>query len=222
MIVVENKTENELKYLINENISLVHLIDIFSRKGYRIQSISEVHNNDNYYDTKDLNLYDNQCSLRIREKNAGNKTTYLGTYKSPYNNDDIYSSRKEIEKPLEGGSFEDLKSTLKDDIQNFELVDQSPVLNSKTKRMDVILEKDTEQIALSYDQTEYTNYLIGGLKHTDLMLEVEIIESLNCSKTLNDINSFLTAYLTDLELNKQSKYERGILKTNSKEKNISL
>ena len=26
MIVVENKTENELKYLINENISLVHLL----------------------------------------------------------------------------------------------------------------------------------------------------------------------------------------------------
>ena len=49
------------------------------------------------------------------------------------------------------------------------------------------------------------------------MLEVEIIESLNCSKTLN-ISIVLTAYLTDLELNKQSKYERGILKTNSKEK----
>ncbi len=209
--MIEENTENELKYLIEEdNFTLVHIIDVFLNNEYKINSISEVKNSDTYYDTKDFQLLNNESSLRIREKRTEYKKSFIGTYKSPAETDNIYSSRIEIEKNIKDSSLKTLLTNI--DIPKDYKIEEEPILNILTKRINVVFSKKDTDITLSYDKTFYTN-LKDNIKENENMLEIEIINSPDADLSLNKINKFIKDSFSDFKINKQSKYERGVLKT---------
>ena len=58
--------ELELKYEIKESLSLYDILKLFIDNGFLIESTETITNNDDYYDTNNLDLYKSNNSLRIR------------------------------------------------------------------------------------------------------------------------------------------------------------
>ena len=217
--------EFELKYIINGNniegktldqeILLNEIVSVFISNGFRVVSITEKQNNDEYYDTKNLDLYKSGGSLRIRKIEQKEKEKIKATYKMPLKKGEIYSSRSEIEETLSNENFETFRQKMIDSgvTVNFNNILKFPILNSRTKRKDVVLDKNGVQVCLSFDNSIYTNHVLNEIYVTDKMLEIEAIGELNNRIILNEIHNFITSSFSDLEVNKQSKYERGINRT---------
>ena len=96
---------------------------------------------------------------------------------------------------------------------NFDDILKFPILNSRTKRKDIVLDKNGVQVCLSFDNSIYTNHTLNEISATDRMIEIEAIGELNNRIILNEIHDFITSAFSNLEVNKQSKYERGINRT---------
>lgn len=217
--------EFELKYIINGNniegktldqeMLLNEIVSVFISNGFRVVSITEKQNNDEYYDTKNLDLYKSGGSLRIRKIEQKEKEKIKATYKMPLKKGEIYSSRSEIEETLSNENFETFRQKMIDSgvTVNFNNILKFPILNSRTKRKDVVLDKNGVQVCLSFDNSIYTNHVLNEIYVTDKMLEIEAIGELNNRIILNEIHNFITSSFSDLEVNKQSKYERGINRT---------
>lgn len=215
--------EFELKYIINEKqneeinqeILLNQIISVFMSNGFRTVSVTEKENNDEYYDTKNLDLYKNGGSLRIRKIRQKDKEKIKATCKVPLKKGEVYSSRSEIEETLSDDSFETFKKKMIDSgvTVNFDDIFKFPILKTHTKRKDIVLDKNNVQVCLSFDNSLYTNHLLNETSAYDKMIEIEAIGELNNRIILNEIHDFITSNFSNLEVNKQSKYERGINRT---------
>lgn len=217
--------EFELKYIIGENPKDERLLDrenlfnqiiqIFTSHGFKVISASDKQNNDEYYDTKNLSLYKNGGSLRIRKVRQNDKDKIKATCKMPLEKGEVYSSRSEIEETLADDSFETFRQKMLDlNVKvDFDEILKFPVLNSCTKRTDVVLDKNGVRVCLSFDNTQYFNHILDEFEAIDRMIEIEAMGELNNRIILNEIHSFITSSFDNLMINKQSKYERGINRT---------
>ena len=218
--------EFELKYIVGDNHGedilldqdalLKQILSVFISNGFEIVSTTEKQNNDEYYDTRDLNLFKNGGSLRIRKVEQKGKEKIKATCKMPLEKGEVYSSRSEIEENLPDASFETFRQKMIDSnvAVNFEDILKFPILNSRTKRTDVVLDKNGVQVCLSFDNSKYTNHTLNNeMSVTDRMIEIEAIGELNNRIILNEIHEFITSSFPGLIVNKQSKYERGINRT---------
>ncbi len=133
----------------------------------------------------------------------------------PLEKGEVYSSRSEIEETLEDDSFDEfMQKMISSKVNvNFDDILRFPILNSRTKRRDIVLDKNGVQVCLSFDTTKYTNHLLNDATTTDKMIEIEAIGELNNRIILNEIHEFIASSFSSLEVNKQSKYERGINRT---------
>lgn len=207
--------ELELKYIIGskeERDLLDKILFLFNDNGFKVISLIDKINDDDYYDTKDLLLYQSGGSLRIRKAIQKDKIKLKGTYKMPLNEDEVYSSRTEIEETLSEPSFDVFKLKMEEmDLPiDFSQIIRLPILNSTTKRTDVVLEKNSVQVCLSLDDTVYKNYILDQTMANDKMIEIESVGQVNNRFILNEIHDFITNGIDNLSINKQSKYERGI------------
>ena len=228
--------EFELKYIIDEHNTeeldketfINKIISVFKTNGFKMVSVTEKQNNDEYYDTRDLRLYKNGGSLRIRKIEEKGKEKIKATCKMQLEKGEDYSSRSEIEETLEVDSFDDyVQKMISSKVNvNFDDILRFPILNSYTNRKDIVLDKNGVQVCLSFDTTKYTNHLLNDITTTDKMIEIEAIGELNNRIILNEIHEFIASSFNGLEANKQSKYERGINRTlqlyNNLEKNKSI
>ena len=217
--------EFELKYIIDEyqkeeklldQESLLNkIISIFTMNGFEVVSINKKENNDEYYDTKNLNLYKNGGSLRIRKIEQNGKEKIKATYKVPLEKGEVYSSRSEIEETLSSDNFDIFRQKMIDlgVMINFDEILEFPILNSRTRRTDVVLDRNGVQVCLSIDNSQYINHALNEILATDRMIEIEAIGELNNRIVLNEIHNFITSAFKDLIISKQSKYERGINRT---------
>lgn len=228
--------EFELKYIIDEKDTedldketlINKIISVFKTNGFKIVSVTEKQNNDEYYDTRDLRLYKNGGSLRIRKIEEKGKEKIKATCKMPLGKGEVYSSRSEIEDTLEDDSFDEfMQKMISSKVKvNFDDILRFPILNSRTKRRDIVLDKNGVQVCLSFDTVRYTNHILNDATTTDKMIEIEAIGELNNRIILNEIHEFIASSFSSLEVNKQSKYERGINRTlqlyNNLEENQSM
>ena len=187
--------EFELKYIIPENLreslSKESIIQEFLNNDFDIIEESNKENDDKYYDDRNLTLL----------KREG----------------EVYSSREEIEEKLAEASLENLKEVmkLKKINVNLDSIMPKPILNSKTNRQDIVFEKNNVRVCVSFDETQYENYVLGNTKAQDSMVEIEAIGNVTDRVVLNEIHDFLSEKFEGLDTNKQSKYERGSQKTRS-------
>lgn len=202
--------ELELKYEIKESLSLYDILKLFIDNGFLIESTETITNNDDYYDTNNLDLYKSNNSLRIREKIKNGISKYKSTLKINNSVDSIYTNRLEIEDDMESKTLEELKRNLdgKIDLNNIET---SPILNVTTYRTNVVLSKNDKRICLSLDNTIYTNYKLDSIISNDEQLEIEALDK-DSESLLNEINNLLKQ-INKLSIIKDSKYKRGINKT---------
>lgn len=213
---LNKKTEEfELKYIVGDDFkefNLNDIISVFTANGFKVVSIEEKQNNDEYYDTKNLDLYRKGGSLRIRKVHQNGKEKIKATCKMPLEKGEVYSSRSEIEENLPNDNFEIFKQKMIDsNVQvNFDDVTKVPILNSCTQRTDVFLDKNGVKICLSFDKSIYINHALYDIFATDAMIEIEVIGELKDRIILNEIHEFITSAFIGLVINKQSKYERGI------------
>lgn len=215
--------EFELKYIIDDDNTeeldketfINKIISVFKTNGFKIVSVTEKQNNDEYYDTRNLKLYKNGGSLRIRKIEEKGKEKIKATCKMPLEKGEVYSSRSEIEETLEDDSFDDfMQKMISSKVNvNFDDILRFPILNSCTKRRDIVLDKNGVQVCLSFDTIRYTNHILNDVTTTDKMIEIEAIGELNNRIILNKIHEFIASSFSSLEANKQSKYERGINRT---------
>ena len=215
--------EFELKYIIGEGLSnsnsqdqevlLNQIISVFIANGFQVVSTTDKQNNDEYYDTRELNLYKSGGSLRIRKVNQNGKEKIKATYKMPLGRGEVYSSRSEIEETLGDANFETFGKKMKEVGVDFDDILSLPILNSHTKRTDVVLDKNGVQVCLSFDNSKYTNHVLDEISVTDRMIEIEAIGELNNRIILNEIHNFIISSFKNLTINKQSKYERGLNRT---------
>lgn len=201
--------ELELKYEIKESLSLYDILKLFIDNGFLIESTETITNNDDYYDTNDLDFYKSDNSLRIREKIKNGISKYKSTLKINNSVDSIYTNRLEIENDMNSNNFEELKKNLNNkDLNNIET---SPILNATTYRTNVVLSKNGKHICLSLDNTIYTNYKLDSIISNDEQLEIEALDK-DSESLLNEINNLLKQ-INKLSIIKDSKYKRGINKT---------
>ncbi len=214
--LIKTSEEFELKYIINNNIEnenlLKQILTIFSANGFKVISSTEKQNSDEYFDTKDLMLYEQGGSLRIRKTIEEDKIKFKGTYKMPLGEGEVYSSRTEIEESLLDANFASFELKMKETSipVDFGKIIKSSILNSTTKRTNIVLEKNGVKVCMSLDRSTYTNHFLDEIVTIDKMIEIETIGELNNRVVLNEINDFITHGIDNLVINKQSKYERGI------------
>lgn len=209
--------EFELKYIIDKNkkIGEDEILQTLVKNGFEAVKEKQKENDDEYYDTRDLSLIKRGGSLRIRKLTSDGKQKYKATYKMPTAKGEVYSSREEIEIELEHNSLDELKEKMNNQELKIDLskIYSKPLLNSVTQRRDIVLSKNGVQVCLSFDNTSYENHIIRGSNAEDCMVEIEALGNVGDRVMLNEINSILKTQFPDLKTNKQSKYERGIRKT---------
>lgn len=207
------KQELELKYLTKGNIKKP-ILDLFKSKNYIIKMISTKKNFDEYFDNKDLDLYNQGYSLRIRSTIINENNSLNGTYKIPSPKNTIYANRIEFETKLTTQNINFFINLIKKtkNLFTFTNISTTPILTLENNRTDYILANKTAEICLSFDQITYTNQLNLN-KHSEQMLEIEILNTINPKQTLTTINHFLTQKINNLNLIKESKYKRGLQKT---------
>lgn len=216
---IKEPKELELKYIapinIEDSLLLDKAINLFIDNGFQLRSTTYKLNNDKYFDTRQLDLYHKGKSLRIRQDIQDDKFVYKGTYKKPLNENEAYIARNEFEITLPDAEFNSLVTKMKETgaLIAFDTILNLPILNSKTNRVNVTLEKSGMLVCLSLDNSVYTNLFLDNVTVSDKMIEIEAVNDLVDKETLNEINDFITTEMRYLTINKQSKYERGINST---------
>ena len=195
-------TEIELKYLVKNNFDLSDLILYLRSNGFNATSIKFVINEDYYFDTPNKDLLKNGGSLRIRKTNKG---SIKGTFKYPTDNNDVYTKRIEIEKTLTENSYTELMNRFNDLKYDIKSICPFPILKINNHRQEIILTKDNNYVVIAFDTIIYDN------KTLEHMLEIELKEG-SSPNILIEIDKLVQERF-NLELTKQSKYQRGIEQT---------
>lgn len=195
-------TEMELKYLVKNYFDLSDLILYLRANGFEVTNIKFVINEDSYFDTPNKDLLKNGGSFRIRKTNKG---SIKGTFKYPIDNNDIYTKRLEIEKPLTENSFTELMNRFNDLKYDIKSICPFPILKINNHRQEIILTKDNNYVVIAFDTIIYDN------KTLEHMLEIELKEG-SSPNILIEIDKLVQERF-NLELTKQSKYQRGIEQT---------
>lgn len=195
-------TEMELKYLVKHDFDLSDLILYLRSNGFEANNIKFVINEDSYFDTPNKDLLKNGGSFRIRKTNTG---TIKGTFKYPKDNNDVYTKRLEIEKPLTENSFTELINRFNNLQYNLKSICPFPVLEINNHRQEITLTKDKDCVVISFDTVIYDN------KAREHMLEIELKEGSD-PNILIEIDRLVREKFY-LESTKQSKYQRGIEQT---------
>ena len=194
--------EMELKYLVKNDFDLSDLILYLRLNGFNATNIKFVINVDSYFDTPNKDLLKNGGSFRIRKTNKG---TIKGTFKYPMDNNDVYTKRLEIEKILTENSFTELMNRFNDLKYDIKSICPFPVLKINNHRQEITLTKDNNYVVIAFDTIIYDN------KTLEHMLEIELKEG-SSPNILIEIDKFVQERF-NLELTKQSKYQRGIEQT---------
>lgn len=212
--------EFELKYIVNDqNLLYDELLRSsicgFKNHGFHVVSFNKKQNCDEYYDTRDMDLYKSKSSLRIRKVKQDGQTKIKATCKMPLNMNEVYASRVEIEETLLDDSFEDFKNTMSKTHAevDFNQLLKFPILKVRNERTDAILEKNGVQVCVSFDFCRYNNHVLDDAFANDQMVEIELVDGHDDPTILNEINAFIKTSFKELTVNQQSKYERGIDKT---------
>ena len=190
--------EMELKYLVKNNFDLSDLILYLRLNGFNATNIKFVINVDSYFDTPNKDLLKNGGSFRIRK-------TIKGTFKYPMDNNDVYTKRLEIEKILTENSFTELMNRFNDLKYDIKSICPFPVLKINNHRQEITLTKDNNYVEIAFDTIIYDN------KTLERMLEIELKEG-SSPNILIEIDKLVQKRF-NLELTKQSKYQRGIEQT---------
>lgn len=201
--------ELELKYIVSEDFSIIRILELLTKNGYWVMDYENVRNEDTYYDSRTKKLLRNKSSLRIRTSNE----KYVVTLKIGSSINNGLLDRSEMEFSIKDTSFKSIVDALKDVDFDLREICPFPSLSLINDRYKVLLRKNDAFVEVSLDKVRYHN-LLNGCEEFDYMVEIEAKDNTR-SEELRDIDKIIKKNI-GLVLNMQSKYERGVVLTNTK------
>lgn len=215
-----NQVEREAKYVVDSTDLWNKVKDeISGMNGYVIEEQGKKEQIDTYYDTKEETLKKNDITLRIRKIGDRQWCTLKIPVKTQISNqEDSHSVRYEYEEEIEENNIQKCaelfhgKSELLDAIDKDVLTETLIVKNNREKFNITEKNDDSIKFEMVFDDVSYKN-CINDQYSKDYQVEIELK-----SEYLHEVRlRMLTAYLEDaipkLEINKLSKYKRGLLLT---------
>lgn len=215
-----NQVEREAKYVVDSTDLWDKVKDeISGMNGYVIEEQGKKEQIDTYYDTKEGTLKKNDITLRIRKIGDRQWCTLKIPVKTQISNqEDSHSVRYEYEEEIEENNIQKCaelfhgKSELLDAIDKDVLTETLIVKNNREKFNITEKNDDSIKFEMVFDDVSYKN-CINDRYSKDYQVEIELK-----SEYLHEVRlRLLTAYLEDavpeLEINKLSKYKRGLLLT---------
>ena len=215
-----NQVEREAKYVVDSTDLWDKVKDeIIGMNGYVIEEQGKKEQIDTYYDTKEGTLKKNDITLRIRKIEDRQWCTLKIPVKTQISNqEDSHSVRYEYEEEIEENNIQKCaelfhgKSELLDAIDKDVLTETLIVKNNREKFNITEKNDDSIKFEMVFDDVSYKN-CINDRYSKDYQVEIELK-----SEYLHEVRlRLLTAYLEDavpeLEINKLSKYKRGLLLT---------
>lgn len=215
-----NQVEREAKYVVNSTDLWDKVKDeISGMNGYVIEEQGKKEQIDTYYDTKEGTLKKNDITLRIRKIGDRQWCTLKIPVKTQISNqEDSHSVRYEYEEEIEENNIQKCaelfhgKSELLDAIDKDVLTETLIVKNNREKFNITEKNDDSIKFEMVFDDVSYKN-CINDRYSKDYQVEIELK-----SEYLHEVRlRLLTAYLEDavpeLEINKLSKYKRGLVLT---------
>lgn len=215
-----NQVEREAKYVVDSTDLWDKVKDeIIGMNGYVIEEQGKKEQIDTYYDTKEGTLKKNDITLRIRKIGDRQWCTLKIPVKTQISNqEDSHSVRYEYEEEIEENNIQKCaelfhgKSELLDAIDKDVLTETLIVKNNREKFNITEKNDDSIKFEMVFDDVSYKN-CINDRYSKDYQVEIELK-----SEYLHEVRlRLLTAYLEDavpeLEINKLSKYKRGLLLT---------
>lgn len=215
-----NQVEREAKYVVDSTDLWDKVKDeISGMNGYVIEEQGKKEQIDTYYDTKEGTLKKNDITLRIRKIGDRQWCTLKIPVKTQISNqEDSHSVRYEYEEEIEENNIQKCaelfhgKSELLDAIDKDVLTETLIVKNNREKFNITEKNDDSIKFEMVFDDVSYKN-CINERYSKDYQVEIELK-----SEYLHEVRlRLLTAYLEDavpeLEINKLSKYKRGLLLT---------
>ena len=215
-----NQVEREAKYVVDSTDLWDKVKDeIIGMIGYVIEEQGKKEQIDTYYDTKEGTLKKNDITLRIRKIGDRQWCTLKIPVKTQISNqEDSHSVRYEYEEEIEENNIQKCaelfhgKSELLDAIDKDVLTETLIVKNNREKFNITEKNDDSIKFEMVFDDVSYKN-CINDRYSKDYQVEIELK-----SEYLHEVRlRLLTAYLEDavpeLEINKLSKYKRGLLLT---------
>lgn len=215
-----NQVEREAKYIVDSTDLWDKVKDeIIGMNGYVIEEQGKKEQIDTYYDTKEGTLKKNDITLRIRKIGDRQWCTLKIPVKTQISNqEDSHSVRYEYEEEIEENNIQKCaelfhgKSELLDAIDKDVLTETLIVKNNREKFNITEKNDDSIKFEMVFDDVSYKN-CINDRYSKNYQVEIELK-----SEYLHEVRlRLLTAYLEDavpeLEINKLSKYKRGLLLT---------
>lgn len=213
-----NHIEIEKKYFFEDKKVFDRVIEVLKEKNeYQIDDSEGVkQQTDYYYDTKEKDLLNSNCTLRIRNKNG----SYILNVKTPAvkNSDelgtinkDIQSERFEYEKKVEDNDVHKNKNYILKYIPQLDnpskwdqLENSLIILNNRRK---IILSKNNVKFEMVFDDVEY---ICGSNKAYDYQIEIELKSDYSNRVNLKMLSDYLESQIAGLKPLLQSKYKRGL------------
>lgn len=215
-----NQVEREAKYVVDSTDLWDKVKDeISGMNGYVIKEQGKKEQIDTYFDTKEGALKKNDITLRIRKIGDRQWCTLKIPVKTQISNqEDSHSVRYEYEEEIEENNIQKCaelfhgKSELLDAIDKDALTETLIVKNNREKFNITEKNDDSIKFEMVFDDVSYKN-CINDRYSKDYQVEIELKSEYLYEVRLRMLTAYLEDAIPELEINKLSKYKRGLLLT---------
>lgn len=215
-----NQVEREAKYVVDSTDLWDKVKDeISGMNGYVIKEQGKKEQIDTYFDTKEGALKKNDITLRIRKIGDRQWCTLKIPVKTQISNqEDSHSVRYEYEEEIEENNIQKCaelfhgKLELLDAIDKDALTETLIVKNNREKFNITEKNDDSIKFEMVFDDVSYKN-CINDRYSKDYQVEIELKSEYLYEVRLRMLTAYLEDAIPELEINKLSKYKRGLLLT---------
>lgn len=216
-----NQVEREAKYIVDSSSVWNEVQEkIIEMNGYSINPMGTKEQIDVYYDTDDGLLKNHDITLRIRKVGEHK----LGTLKTPVKSlqsaqNDSHSVRYEYEEELEEDNIREAirlfrgKSEILDELDN-DMLKQTLVVENNRNKFDITEKNDDSvKFEMVFDDVTYHN-CVNNQCSRDYQVEIELKSEYLHEIRLRALTENLERRISGLQINRLSKYKRGLELTN--------
>lgn len=206
---LKNTVEIEKKYIL-ESDEVFERVDQFmeNESGYEIERQEIKEQIDYYYDTDELDLKNNNCTLRIREI----KGEYEITIKKPVsrNVNDVTGQNERFEFKTKIKNKDDLnKEFISEHLEEYADKNFLPILVVQNNRTPIIMKKKDIKFEMVYDRVKYGKNNQEDMV-SDFQIEIELKSQYQHRVNLKMLTDGIERVVKGLTVSKISKYKRGI------------
>lgn len=216
---IRKSLEIENKYILAKDV-YPEIVKVLKDKEYQIEEREAEGQTDYYFDTKEMLLYKNNCTLRIRNKGEKYWVTIKTPSDSESNGEAGQLERNEIEREVDGLKLETCEDMLCRYMGSFlkehttrELFESIIIVNSRKKVIATKTLKNEfiheEKYEIVFDDVQYQNRR-NDARYKELQMEIELKSPAETRINMKGLTDELERKIEGLEKISDSKYHRAV------------